>query len=265
MQGEFVGINSAGSLGKSDRINSGAAYSISVNMIKNFLGQLRAGLECDHATLGADIEPENEEGGIGRLIVKRVVTGSEVDRRGLSVDDQLISFAGWPLTNINQYKNKLGIYPKGWRVPLAFRHETAERHEVLVRLPGRRPDVIPDKRRRQRQRPTTETTPPPLPPPPAGTDAAKLYREQARLRQLLFQQIGAKTSLGRLPRQGRLQRPARRLDDQGGLHPRQENLHRANRRQGADQRGQERAESSPTLISSASPSIRFPPRRSWRI
>ena len=88
MQGELVGINSAGSLGKSDRINSGAAYSISVNMIKNFLGELRAGLECDHATLGADVEPENEEGGVGRLIVSRVVTGSDVDRRGLAVDDQ---------------------------------------------------------------------------------------------------------------------------------------------------------------------------------
>ena len=51
MQGEFVGINSAGSLGKSDRINSGAAYSISVNMIKNFLGELRHrfGMRSRHA------------------------------------------------------------------------------------------------------------------------------------------------------------------------------------------------------------------------
>ena len=45
MKGEWIGINSAGSIGKSDRINSGAAYSISVNMVKNFLGELRAGLE----------------------------------------------------------------------------------------------------------------------------------------------------------------------------------------------------------------------------
>ena len=51
MQGEFVGINSAGSLGKSDRINSGAAYSISVNMIKKFLGELRGrfGMRSRHA------------------------------------------------------------------------------------------------------------------------------------------------------------------------------------------------------------------------
>ena len=179
MQGEWVGINSAGSLGKSDRINSGAAYSISVNMIKNFLGHLRAGLECDHATLGAEIEPENEEGGIGELIVKRVVSGSDVDRRGLSPDDKLVAFAGWKMTNINQYKNKLGIYPKGWRVPLTYRHEITDARTVLVRLPGRRPDVIADKG-------TTidtpgpggadeQTPPPPLPAPPPNTEAAKLY------------------------------------------------------------------------------------------
>ena len=84
MKGEWIGINSAGSLGKSDRINSGAAYSISVNMVKNFLGELRAGLECDHATLGAEIEPENDDGGLGALVVGRMVSGSEVDRRGLS-------------------------------------------------------------------------------------------------------------------------------------------------------------------------------------
>jgi S1-C subfamily serine protease len=194
MQGEFVGINSAGSLGKSDRINSGAAYSISVNMIKNFLGELRAGLECDHATLGADIEPENEEGGVGRLIVKRVVTGSEVDRRGLSVDDQLVSFAGWPLTNINQYKNKLGIYPKGWREPLVFRHETTDRRDVLVRLPGRRPDVIPDKRT-DNPMGDAETAPPPLPPPPPGTDAAKLYERKLGYANYYFNKLEQKRLL----------------------------------------------------------------------
>ena len=174
MQGEWVGINSAGSLGKSDRINSGAAYSISVNMIKNFLGHLRAGLECDHATLGAEVEPENEDGGIGELVVKRVVSGSEVDRRGLSPEDKLLSFAGFKLTNINQFKNKLGIFPKGWRVPLTFRHDISEVREVLVRLPGRTADVIPDKRGEDVSG-DPQVTQQPLPPPPAGSDAAKLF------------------------------------------------------------------------------------------
>ncbi len=145
MKGEWIGINSAGSLGKSDRINSGAAYSISVNMVKNFLGELRAGMECDHATLGAEVDPENEDGGLGDLIVSRLVSGSEVDRRGLNPGDILISFGGLPMRNINQFKNRLGIYPKGWRVPMIFRHDVTERHEVLVRLPGRTAEEIPDK------------------------------------------------------------------------------------------------------------------------
>ena len=150
-------------------------------------------MECDHATLGADVEPENEEGGVGRLLVRRVVAGSDVDRRGLAVDDQLVSFAGWPLTNINQYKNKLGIYPKGWRVPLVFRHESAERHEVLVRLPGRRPDVIPDSRS---DNPTADdtTTPKPLPPPPKGTEAAKLYVRKLGYANYYFNQLEQKHS-----------------------------------------------------------------------
>jgi S1-C subfamily serine protease len=183
MQGEWIGINSAGSLGKSDRINSGAAYSISVNMVKNFLGSLHAGLDCDHATLGAEIDPsEAEEGGYGDLLVKRTVPNSDVERRGLSLDDKLISLAGWKMTNYNQYKNKLGILPKGWRVPLTYRRET-ENHEVLVRLPGRRADVtlLSDDKGTPIDKPGVpgvdeETTPPPMPPPPADKEAFKLYK-----------------------------------------------------------------------------------------
>ena len=171
MKGEWIGINGAGSLGKSDRINSGAAYSISVNMVKNFLGELRAGLECDHATLGAEVDPENEDGGLGRLIVSRMVTGSEVDRRGLSPGDVLTHFGGQPMRNINQFKNRLGIYPKGWRVPMVFRHDVTEVHNVLVRLPAGRPTrsrirapAGPRDRPRPAERPVA------LPPPrPAAT------------------------------------------------------------------------------------------------
>ncbi len=178
MKGEWIGINSAGSIGKSDRINSGAAYSISVNMVKNFLGELRAGLECDHATLGAEVDPENEDGGLGRLIVSRMVTGSEVDRRGLSPGDVLTHFGGQPMRNINQFKNRLGIYPKGWRVPMVFRHDVTEVHNVLVRLPGRTADEVPDQGAPADGPaigPGPPSGPPPLPPPPAGSEAAKLY------------------------------------------------------------------------------------------
>ena len=211
MKGEWIGINSAGSLGKSDRINSGAAYSISVNMVKNFLGQLRAGLECDHATLGAEVDPENEDGGLGDLIVSRIVSGSEVDRRGLSPGDELVAFGGLPMRNINQFKNRARHLPQG----LARADGLPPRRDGGPRRAGAaaRPDGRRDRRTRAEAidgpaaGPAEPTGPPPLPPPPAGTRGRQALRRQGRLRQLLFQQAGARQSAGRLPPHGRLQRP----------------------------------------------------------
>src|SRR5947199_341699 len=52
LAGELIGINGRISLQKRERINSGVGYAISINQIRNFLGHLRAGLECDHARPG---------------------------------------------------------------------------------------------------------------------------------------------------------------------------------------------------------------------
>ena len=53
MDGELIGINGRGSFEKRGRVNSGVGYAISINQIKNFLGHLQAGIDTDHATLGA--------------------------------------------------------------------------------------------------------------------------------------------------------------------------------------------------------------------
>ncbi|HVS34394.1 MAG TPA: trypsin-like peptidase domain-containing protein [Gemmataceae bacterium] len=207
MKGEWIGINSAGSLGKSDRINSGAAYAISVNMVKNFLGHLRAGLECDHATLGAEIDPENEDGGLGRLVVGRMLSGSEVDRRGLAPGDVVTHFGGVLMTNLNQFKNRLGIYPKGWRVPMTFRHDVTEVHDVLVRLPGRTADVLPDKNPQPGAPPEgapadEDSGPPPLPPPPPNTDAAKLFVAKPGFANYYFNKLERDALIDSFHRQG---------------------------------------------------------------
>jgi S1-C subfamily serine protease len=134
MDGELVGINGRGSFEKRGRVNSGVGYAISINQIKNFLGQLRAGMDTDHASLGASMESESEDGALSSIIVRSIID-SDAQRRGLDVGDKLISFAGRPMTTVNQFKNVLGLFPKGWRVPLVYRREN-ERHEVLVRLMG---------------------------------------------------------------------------------------------------------------------------------
>src|SRR5439155_19328527 len=58
MQGELIGINGRGSFDKRARINSGVGYAISINQIKNFMGHLHAGLDADHATLGATVRSQ---------------------------------------------------------------------------------------------------------------------------------------------------------------------------------------------------------------
>jgi len=135
MQGELIGINGRGSFEKRGRVNSGVGYAISINQIKNFLGHLKAGLETDHATLGAEIRTAEEDGDLNRMVVGQILDESDVFRRKIQEGDQLVSFAGRPLTSTNQYKNILGIFPKDWRLPLVYRR-AGDRKESLVRLMG---------------------------------------------------------------------------------------------------------------------------------
>ena len=135
MKGELIGINGRGSFEKRGRVNSGVGYAISINQIKHFLGHLKAGLDCDHASLGATVGTENEDGDLAKMVVREVLADSDADRRGLTPGDQLVSFAGRPLSSVNQFKNVLGIYPKGWRLPLTYRRDGAAK-TTLVRLAG---------------------------------------------------------------------------------------------------------------------------------
>jgi serine protease Do len=135
MQGELIGINGRGSFDKRSRINSGVGYAISINQIKNFLGHLKAGIDTDHASLGATVATETDKSGLGRMRVQQILDEADVARRGVDIDDELISFAGRPMGSVNQFKNVVGIYPRGWRLPLEYRRERAKK-ETLVRLMG---------------------------------------------------------------------------------------------------------------------------------
>lgn len=135
MQGDLIGINGRGSFEKRGRVNSGVGYAISINQIKNFMGHLRAGIDTDHATLGAAIGTAEEDASVPKMVVKQILEESDAARRGIENGDQLLEFVGRPMTSTNQYKNALGIYPKEWRVPLTVRRKNEQR-ELLVRLMG---------------------------------------------------------------------------------------------------------------------------------
>src|SRR6266699_1638795 len=93
MKGELIGINGRGSFDKRGRVNSGVGYAISINQIKNFLGQLYAGIDTDHATLGAAVKTTNEEEGqIARIVVNTILDDADATRRGLQPDDELVEF-----------------------------------------------------------------------------------------------------------------------------------------------------------------------------
>ncbi len=130
-QGRLIGINGRASFEKRGRVNVGIAYAISVNQVKNFLGHLHSGRIVDHATMGARVGFDDE----GRVVVTDILEQSDAYRRGLRYGDEIISFAGRSISTPNAFKNVLGIQPKGWRVPLSYRHD-AVRHDVLVRLAG---------------------------------------------------------------------------------------------------------------------------------
>lgn len=129
--GDLIGINGRGSFEKRGRVNVGVGYAISINQIKNFMGYLHSGRIVDHATLGATVSTDED----GRVIVTNIIETADAYRRGLRYGDEIVSFGGRQITTVNGFKNVLGIFPKGWRVPLSFRHE-GERHEVFVRLTG---------------------------------------------------------------------------------------------------------------------------------
>ena len=145
MKGELIGINGRGSVVQDKRgtMNSGVGYALSINQVKNFMGHLRAGLDVDHASLGALMGTRSEETGnvsLGKVVVTQILEESDVFRRGLDQEDELISFMGRPISSVNQYKNALGIVPRGWRVPLEFRRKLdgnkEVRKEILARLMG---------------------------------------------------------------------------------------------------------------------------------
>ena len=128
--GTLIGINGRISV-KRGRVNSGAAYAISSNQVKYFLGHLKSGRVLDHGTLNATVRTAPD----GAVLFDRVAPGSAADRRGVRPGDELVEFAGRPVRSVNQFKNVLGIYPAGWALPLTVRRG-GETVDFLVRTRG---------------------------------------------------------------------------------------------------------------------------------
>jgi serine protease Do len=196
LDGEVIGINGRISLERRGRVNAGVGYAISINQIKNFLGHLRAGLDTDHASTGFVVESESEDAANPRMLVTSVLEDCDANRRGIEPADELVSFAGRPMLNVNQYKNVLGLFPKGWRVPLVYRRNN-DKHEVLVRLMGvmrqggeAMPPVMPPEPREPRKPgEPRKPTKPPRPQKPLDSPALKLFEAKTGYANYYFNKL----------------------------------------------------------------------------
>ncbi len=130
-EGRLIGINGRCSFEKRGRVNVGVAYAISINQVMRFLGDLKSGRIVDHATLGATVSSDEA----GRVMVTNILESSDAYRRGLRFDDQILTLGGRPVRTVNAFKNVLGTYPRGWRIPLTYVRDGKE-HQIHVRLAG---------------------------------------------------------------------------------------------------------------------------------
>lgn len=129
--GDLIGINGRGSFEKRGRVNVGVGYAISANQVKFFLSHLKSGRLLDHATAGFTVATDQNDG----VRVDGILESGEAYRQGVRYDDRLVEFAGRKVTTVNQFKNVLGIFPKGWRVPIKFDRDGTV-IDVFIRLQG---------------------------------------------------------------------------------------------------------------------------------
>jgi S1-C subfamily serine protease len=192
--GELIGINGRGSFEKRGRVNVGAGYAISINQITHFMEALRSGRLVDHASLGALVQTRND----GALVISEISESSDAFRRGLRVDDELVEFAGRPLRSVNQFKNILGIYPDGWKLPLVYRRD-GEKRTIFVRL-------APLHRASELTSPSGLRPPggPAHPEPKPGTEspAARYFVEKAGFANYYFNQLEQQRMWGVVKRLG---------------------------------------------------------------
>lgn len=131
-RGEVIGIIGRCSFEKRGRVNVGIGYAVSSNQVRYFLGDLKSGRIVDHATMNAVVSTDKE----GRVLFDDVLGTSDAYRSGLRYNDQLLRFAGRTIDTANTFKNLVGIFPKGWRLPATVRGKDGERYELFVRLGG---------------------------------------------------------------------------------------------------------------------------------
>jgi S1-C subfamily serine protease len=121
--GRWIGINGLGGF-RPDRvrINVGVGYAASVDQIKGFLEDLRAGLQCEHGTGDMTVRDLADDDDATRTAVKvdAIVEDSVAYRAGLRLGDVLVDFDGTEVHSQNQFLTLISRLPAGRRVRLTI-------------------------------------------------------------------------------------------------------------------------------------------------
>ncbi len=131
IDGKWIGINGRASFEKRGRINTGAAYAISVRQILLFIEHLKSGRIVDHGRVEFTVRTSPE----GVVEVDEVSQLSDAWRRGMRSGDELLSFGGRALRSANDFKNILGIFPDSIRVPFSYRNSDGVQTATVRLLP----------------------------------------------------------------------------------------------------------------------------------
>jgi S1-C subfamily serine protease len=129
LEGRVVGINGRISLRDRGRMNIGVGFAVSINQVKEFLSDMRAGKECRHGTLEATVDTHPD----GYVFFDAIQELGPADKAGIHLRDRLVEFDGRPVRTQNELLNFVQVLPAGRRVKLAWISD-GKRREATVKL-----------------------------------------------------------------------------------------------------------------------------------
>ncbi|MCO5165460.1 MAG: trypsin-like peptidase domain-containing protein [Planctomycetes bacterium] len=119
-RGRLIGINGLGGFRPDrGRVNVGVGFAASINQIKNFLFDLRAGRQCQHATMNATVRDQEDEQGRPRVVVDAITREAKAFAAGLRLGDVVRRLDGRPVATQNQLLTLVSRLPAGRRVTLS--------------------------------------------------------------------------------------------------------------------------------------------------
>jgi serine protease Do len=122
LDGKAVGINAA-IIGPGGNIGIGLA--IPSNMARDIYTQLKDSGKVVRGFLGVQLGNllsgmgeyygmENDKG----VLIESVVEGSPAEKAGIKADDVVVEFEGQPVTNLNEFRNKVAMHKPGSKIDL---------------------------------------------------------------------------------------------------------------------------------------------------